>query len=194
MLSTTPTFGSVIVNVDAKGNGTLTAPDGFVIPTTGAVGADAGPGGKSNALVYDLFAPPALATGDLLVYSPGGVLEDVIRFEDAAGSCTTGCLVFYATNVLGAIANIGVPSAFFANALSITAASDGSLVYTPALGQPGYVAAGDDAVTIVLPRVVPEPATFALLGIGVLGVAATRRRNAKRTGGGIPPALAHSQN
>jgi len=154
---------------DENGNGLITTAVGS-FPTLGILAPDPGPGGLALALTYSLLMPPSLVVGDLLILEIGGGLSDVIRFNP------TGQLVFYSdtTDGLGALADTGFPTAFYANTFSLTETS-GTIFYVPAANQPGFVPGFQTRYTFISDEV-PEPATLAMLGLGLLTLGATRRR------------------
>src|SRR5712671_3785266 len=71
--------GNIGNSVDENGVGVL---NGFNGPQAEFFGFrnDTGPGGLSNVLTYDLFNPPGLVAGDVLL-TDNGFLLDVIRFN-----------------------------------------------------------------------------------------------------------------
>jgi hypothetical protein len=180
---------SVTVTVDENGNGTFTNTNGFFSPLPFSQVQDPGPGGLAAALTYGLLNPPGLAAGDLILLEPGGggLISDVVRFNPQQNG---GSLVFYSDNLDGGtdLADIGFPTAFYANTLTATEVGNG-LTYTPTAGQPGFVAGAAGPVTYVLKSdvsEVPEPSSILLLvtviGIVSYRVAWHRRRHARAIG------------
>jgi hypothetical protein len=135
---------TVDIAADESGNGLFTNTAGFSSNMPGLFKADTGPGGAASALFYDTFNPPGLVTGDLLITFDGGT-EDVIRFSTPPG--TTGGFFYY--SVAGkCIADVGLPTAFQTNTLSIPSAlSCAPTLYTPVAGQPGFVTGAGGPVT-----------------------------------------------
>ena len=175
--------GNIGISVNENGAGVL---NGFLGPQALLFGFqnDPGPGGLSSLMTYDLFSPPGLVAGDILL-TDNGVFLDVIRFNPnqigAGGGI--GTLVFYSDNVDGFDAKAdtpGPPGSLYANTVTL-AEVGGQAVYIPVAGQPGFVAGAGAPVqyTFISDAQVPEPGTLGLLGFGLLGLACTTRRGAK---------------
>jgi PEP-CTERM motif len=174
---------SVTTTVDENGNGRLTNTAGFSQALPCALQNDPGPGGLANALTCGLLGPPGLVAGDLAILDVDPVtniilgMGDLIRFNPQSNG---GTLVFYSDALpFDALADIGFPSASYANHFSLfevgLEGADG-VVYTPLPGQPGFVENNLVTYRITSDATIPEPATLALLGMGLAGLSFTRRR------------------
>jgi hypothetical protein len=185
---------SVTVTVDENGNGTLTNTTGFSGTLQSAQLQDPGPGGLANALTYDLFNPPGLVAGDLILLEPGtlGVLSDLIRFNpnQVSPAGGTGTLVFYSDNMDGhdALADTGFPTALYTNTNTVVEVGPegaNGFTYTPTAGQPGFVAGSAGPVSYVIksdvtPPPTPEPSSITLLGTAAVAGAVFALARRKR--------------
>jgi hypothetical protein len=174
------TNGNIGVTVDENCHGII---NGFLGPQPLLCGFmnDPGPGGLNGAMTYDLMSPPGLVAGDVIL-TEGGVQSDVIRFNpnQIGPGGGVGTLVFYSDNLDGvdALADIGLPTGRYTNQIVIVevgAEGNNGAVYIPVAGQPGFVAGAAAPVEYHLLSDVPEPATFGLLGIALMGLAGIRR-------------------
>jgi len=182
---------SITITVDENGNGTLTNTNGFSGTLGSGLQSDPGPGGLASALTYDLFNPPGLVAGDLIILDPGSfAVSDIVRYNPQETSPTggIGALVFYSQSGAGqnSLADTGFPSALYSNNLAVIeqgpAGGPNGYTYTPNAGQPGFVAGSAGPVTYViesdLAPMVPEPSSVvlgAIAAVTALGGALVRR-------------------
>jgi hypothetical protein len=156
--------------VDENGNGAILGllEQPFPLPTS--VGPDHGPGGKPNALVYDLMNN--VVGGDVILSESGGVISDLLRFDPSIGR--GGAVFFYSDQDGGidALADIGLPTGRNPNMvtlLEVPLAQGFGAIYTPTAGQPGFSVGGLGPVTYIFISdaiQIPEPACLLLLLLG----------------------------
>jgi PEP-CTERM motif-containing protein len=167
----TPGARAALITVDEDGNGIGTIGGGSLKP-------DPGPGGLPSVLTYNL--PFTATQGDvgLLSIEPlvGFAIFDIIRFNG------NGTLDFYFDNVpffdsLGDTP--GPPLISYANRiliLEVGPEGNNGAFYTPTVGQPGFDPSGPTFHFVSDGSAVPEPASIAILGTALLGIAVFRRR------------------
>jgi hypothetical protein len=187
----------ITITVNEYGVGILNNPAPFAMP--GVLKPDPGPHGLAAALTYDLLGPPSLVAGDLFVMDSLGVMSDVIRFNPAGTALGyNASLVFYSdlsedlilqAVETGGLADTGFPDAFYFNYLQVTEVTNSEgdgFTYTPTSTQPGYVQGFAVTYNIqsdgpgTVPNPVPEPATMALVGSGLVAAFRARKQRPAR--------------
>jgi hypothetical protein len=175
-----------LITVDENGHGTIDfCGPGCPTPLPGVLAPDPGPGGLASTLTYNLLGPPSLTDGDLLIFDPDGTFSDVVRFNDyGTGNDPTyqASLVFYSNPLDGfdSLADTpSPPSAFYSNSLDLTEVN-GQVFYHPTAGQPGFVPGFNVAYEIISDAVVPEPAAWALMTLGLGGIGGAVRASRSR--------------
>jgi len=167
-----PAAHAALITVDENGNGIGTIGGGSLKP-------DPGPGGLTSVLTYNLAFSATQGDIGLSSIEPGfpfPVTFDYIRFNG------NGTLDFYSDNVPTADSlgdTPGPPLAFYTNLITIAEVGpegNNGAFYTPTAGQPGFDASGPSYHFISDGSAVPEPASIAILGTALLGIAFAGRR------------------
>jgi hypothetical protein len=161
------------------GQGKVELPNGVVISLVGALASDPGPGGLLSALTFTAHPSEALfVVGDVLILDPNGNISDVFRFNPGTGSpgSFSQGLVFYSNDHGGLLADTGLPTDFYANAVRIFENSAGATVYTPTAGQPGFEAGIPFVITYQIFSTPDLGTTLSLFAIALLGLALLRRK------------------
>ena len=185
-LGALPVHAAINVSIDENGNGAL---DGQALVS--GVGVDNGPhldGMANSTLLYWLPSGVDVVAGDLVLSDEGVDVSDpsdIIRFNAAAGG-NPAYIAFYSRIGGGNLADTMIvgpdslnPSDIYNN-LVMHEEVGGGYVYTPDVGDPGYVTGGITYVIASDEGTIPEPATLIIWTLlGGLGVAVAHLRQRK---------------
>jgi hypothetical protein len=148
------------------------------------------PGSGLKPLIYDLGSTLAVVNGDILVSEPGSTeISDIFRFFTDATTSRKLLIVYSDVSTStppkdADLADVGIPSLLQTNTLTLTETGpeggpNGIFNYTPTPNQPGYVALpmgfGNIVYNLYSDSAVPEPASIALLGVGLAAALGVRK-------------------
>jgi len=134
-------------------------------PHTGSFAAELGP----------TITPGTLS--QTLATTAGASYSISFWLENTAGSTPNSVTAMWDSSTLLSITNF-VNRAWTLNTFTVTGTGSDTLRFS-FTDSPGYLGLDDVSVTAITPAAdVPEPVSLALLGMGVAGVVATRRRRA----------------
>jgi hypothetical protein len=170
VLTTTAARGGLIMSFDENGNGTLDTGTS-IIPLDYGV---------EDTLYYVL--PIAVVEGDVAVMEESGLIDtisDVLRFVNDPAGAVGSRIYVYSDIGESDLADVGIPP-LGSNVVEVREVVVNGLIgvfdYTPASGQPGCNPnPGGTLHTYNFTSDVPEPATIALLGLGVLSLLRRKR-------------------
>jgi hypothetical protein len=161
-----------------NGQGQLELPNGFIIPFTGTLTSDPGPGGLLSALTFTAHPQLAFPAGDVVLLDASGHVSDILRFNPATSSSSgvTQLIFFYSNDHGGLLADTGLPSLMYGNTVTIHESQSGPTIYTPTAGQPGFSSDTPAGDTYHLFSTPDTGSTLLMLGAAVFGLAVIRRK------------------
>jgi PEP-CTERM motif-containing protein len=176
----TSASAQLTINFDEAGNGTITRP-GFPTITLNSLGNQTDPidaGSGIKPLTYDLVGSLGVVPtdGDVQVSDGTGTISDLVRFEQ-------GHILVYSDLVEPGdpvdLADVGFSPFRQTNAITLPETGpdpglNGVFNYTPSTAQPGSLSA--PVIYNFTSDGVPEPSTFALLGVGAMLLLVRRRK------------------
>ena len=163
-----------------NGQGKLELPPlfgGGVIPLSGVLMSDPGPGGLSSALAFTahpLVAP--FPEGDVVLLDAGGHVSDILRFdtETNPGPGSPQLIFFYSNDHAGLLADTGLPSSMFSNTVIIRENPSGPTIYTPKAGQPGFSTDSPLGNSFLIFSTPDTGSTLLMLGAAIAGLVLLR--------------------
>jgi hypothetical protein len=116
--------------------------------------------------------------GDVLILDAHGNISDVFRFNPGTGSpgALSQGLVFYSNDHGGLLADTGLPTDFYANAVRIFENNSGATIYTPTAGRPGFESGIPVLITYQIFSTPDLGTTLSLFAVALLGLALLRRK------------------
>jgi hypothetical protein len=165
-----------------NGNGQLELPllfGGGVIPIPGTLMSDPGPGGLMSALAFT--AHPQVnpfPEGDVVLMDASGHVSDILRFnpEENPGPGSPQLIFFYSNDHRGLLADTGLPSLRYDNAVTIQENPSGPTIYTPVAGQPGFSTDSPLGNSFRIFSTPDTGSTLLMLGAAIAGLMFLRRK------------------
>jgi hypothetical protein len=165
-----------------NGQGKLQLPPlfgGGVIPIPGTLMSDPGPGGLMSALAFT--AHPQVnpfPEGDVVLMDASGHVSDILRFnpEENPGPGSPQLIFFYSNDHRGLLADTGLPSLRYDNAVTIQENPSGPTIYTPVAGQPGFSTDSPLGNSFRIFSTPDTGSTLLMLGAAIAGLMFLRRK------------------
>ena len=178
-LRAVPSLPTFSFHENGQGKLELPPPIGIVIPFTGVLMSDPGPGGLSSALAFT--AHPlvrAFPEGDVVLLDARGHVSDILRFdlETNPGPGSPQLIFFYSNDHGGLLADTRLPSSMFSNPVIIQENPSGPTIYTPAPGQPGFSTDSPLGDSFLIFSTPDTGSTLLMLGAAIAGLVFLRRK------------------